>query len=170
MKMEQYVAIAVRLFAIGLAIYSIKTLPGMIAFYHQEGTESAMYAFIGISILILFIAAFLWKFPLSTASKIIPRAAPESSQSYNWSEQGILTCGFIILGVYFLYYAVSDSIYWFYIWHYSQSVNGIRIELSPFQVASIITTVFEFFIAIALILGSRGVANIIKKLRHAGTG
>ncbi len=167
MNKEEIVAIAVRLFAVALAIYGLNKLPGMAIFFKQEGMQGAAYAFAGISSLIFVIALFLWFFPSSVAAKIIPKSK-SPTEAAKWNKEELLTCGFIILGIYFLFYTLSDAIYWFYIWKYSVYFEGTRIELNVDQMARIYATVAEFVIVVLLLLGSRGIANMILKLRYAG--
>ncbi|WP_316365616.1 hypothetical protein [Candidatus Thiodiazotropha sp. CDECU1] len=167
MGKDEIVAIAVRLFSVALAIYGLKNLPGMVAYFNQEEMQGAVYAFTGITVLIFVIALLLWHFPLSVAKKIIPKNN-STIKATEWNSNELLICGLIILGVYFLFYVVSDAIYWFYVWKYSISFEGSRIELNIDQVASIYATIGEFVVVIILLLGSSGIANLIMKLRHAG--
>ncbi|MES9971576.1 MAG: hypothetical protein ABW092_16205 [Candidatus Thiodiazotropha sp.] len=167
MSKEEITAIAVRLFAIALAIYGLNNLPGMIAYFDQEQIQGAVYAFTGIIVLILIIALLLWYFPVFIAAKIIPKSS-QSNTATQWNREELLSTGIIIIGIYFLFYVVSDIIYWFYIWKYSISFEGTPIEMNTHQLASIFATVGELFIVIMILFGSKGIANFITKLRYAG--
>lgn len=167
MNKEEIVAIAVRLFAVALAIYGLNNLPGMVVFFNQAETKGTYYIFIALSILIFVVALLLWFFPLYVSSRIIPRSNLIIEKP-NWNKEEILNCGFIILGIYFLFHVVSDAVYWFYIWKYSSTFEGARLELNIDQVARIYATIVEFVFVALLIFGSRGIANNILKLRYAG--
>ncbi|VAX09329.1 hypothetical protein MNBD_GAMMA26-2558 [hydrothermal vent metagenome] len=167
MNRKEVVAIAVRLFSIALAIYGLNNLPGMVMYFDREEFQNAAYVFTGVSSLTFIVAILLWFFPYTVASKILPNENPEK-QAYSWNREEALTCGFIILGVYFLYYVISDAIYWLYISNYSLSFEDLPVELNADQLARIYATIVEFVITILLIFGSRGIANIILKLRYTG--
>jgi hypothetical protein len=167
MNKEEIVAIAVRLFAIALALYSFSNLPGMAIFYDQMKMPEATYLFAGLTLSIFIIAILLWTFPLTVARKILPKSS-SNSKIGDWSYEGILTCGFIILGIYFLYHAISDSMYWLYIWKYSESFEGNRIKLNTDQLAQIYATMAEFIFTMILIFGSKALSGFLVKLRHAG--
>ena len=70
--------------------------------------------------------------------------------------------------MYFFCYVISDVVYWFYISNYSLSFEGTVIELNLDQRARILATAVEFIASILLFFGSRGIANIILKLRYVG--
>ncbi|MCU7798529.1 MAG: hypothetical protein KZQ75_15490 [Candidatus Thiodiazotropha sp. (ex Myrtea spinifera)] len=167
MNKEEIVAVAVRLFAIALGIYGLNNLPGMVMYFDQDDMREAAYIYAGLSALIVIVAILLWKFPLTVAKKLMPKTGADT-EFVSWSYEGALTCGFIIMGFYFLYYVISDSIYWFYMWKSSVKIFGdVRTELNADQLASIYATVAEFIISVVLIVGSRGLASILLKLRYA---
>ena len=151
----------------GLAVYGINNLPGIVVFFDQENMQNAANAFAVVSFLIFIIAALLWLFSYTVASAIVPKDSSEVKTG-NWNQEDALTCGFIILGMYFFYYVISDVVYWFYISNYSLSFEGTVIELNLDQRARILATAVEFIASILLFFGSRGIANIILKLRYVG--
>ena len=167
MDMKLFVAIGVRLFAIALAIYSLKSMPGMYIYFDNENYQSAAFMFAGLLVFLMLLAIFLWKFPLTVASNIIPNIENEEKK-ISWNEKELLTVGLILMGIFFFYNVISDAIYWLYIWNYSQSYTGMEIELNTEQKASIIATGVEFIVSIMLILGAKGVSSTIWHLRYAG--
>jgi hypothetical protein len=148
-------------------MYGLNNLPGMISYFNQEQMRWAVFAFAGITLIILLIAILLWNFPTFIASKIIPKPS-SSNTTTEWNKEELLSTGIIALGLYFLFYVVSDAIYWFYIWKFSMSFEGSPIELNISQLASIYATIGEFFVVVILLFGSKGITNIIMKLRYAG--
>lgn len=169
MNRKEIVAIAVRLFAIALAVYGINNLPGMVMFFERDNSQSAAYAyaFAGVSALIFVIAILLWFFPYTVASSILPKNYSKI-QPDNWNQESVLTCGLILLGIYFFYYVISDAVYWFYISRYSLSFEGSVLKLNLDDIAKIWATAVEFLVSMLLIFGSKGIANIILKMRYVG--
>ncbi len=168
MNKEEIVAIAVRLFAVALGVNVLNSMPGMFMYFNDEVFREAAYLFSGSLTLIVLISILLWMFPLTVAKKIIPKSGTDAKIE-NWSYEGILACGFIVMGVCFLYFVISDSVYWFSVWKFSVSFEGVQRELTPDQIAGIYATVAEFVISVFLILGSRGISNMLLSLRYAGT-
>jgi hypothetical protein len=166
MDSKIFVAIGVRLFAIALAIYSLKSMPGMYIYFDSENYKSAAFMFAGLLVFVMLIAIFLWKFPLTVASNIIPNIENEERDT-SWNEKELLTVGLILMGIYFLYYVISDVVYWLYIWNYSQSYSGVEIELNSEQKGSIVATCVELALSILLIFGAKGISNVIWHLRYA---
>ncbi|ODB94159.1 hypothetical protein A3194_05775 [Candidatus Thiodiazotropha endoloripes] len=167
MNKEEIVAVVVRLFAIALGIYGLNNLPGMVMYFDQDGMREAAYIYAGLSALIVIVAILLWKFPLTVAKILLPKTG-DDAKVVSWSYEEVLTCGFIIMGFYFLYYVISDSIYWFYMWKSSVNVFvSVRSELNIDQLARIYATVAKFVVSLVLIVGSRGLASMVLMLRYA---
>jgi hypothetical protein len=167
MHKTEFVAIGVRLFAIALAIYSLKNFPGMYMYFDAQHDQSSANLYAGLFLFMLLLAILLWHFPLSVASKITPKTASNET-SISWSEKDLLTVGLILIGVYLFYHVISDSIYWLYVLNVSHTYTGMEIELNSDQKASIYSTAVEFFLSLSLIIGAKGISNVIWYLRHAG--
>ncbi len=167
MHKTEFVAIGVRLFAIALAIYSIKNFPGMYMYFDSQNDQSAANLYAGLFVFMLLLAALLWHFPLSVASKIIPETG-NNETTVSWSEKDLLTVGLILIGVYLFYYVISDAIYWLYVLNIAQSYTGMEIELNSDQKARIYSTAVEFILSLSLIIGAKGISNAVWYLRHAG--
>lgn len=167
MHKTEFVAIGVRLFAIALTIYSLKNFPGMYMYFDAQNNQSAALIYAGLFVFLVVLAILLWIFPLTVASKLIPKTASNET-SISWSEKDLLVVGLILIGVYLFYHVISDSIYWLYIWNYSQSYTGMEIELNSDQKARIIGTAVEFIISLSLIFSAKGISNAIWYLRKSG--
>ena len=70
----------------------------------------------------------------------------------------MLSLGLIMLGMYFLFYTIGDLIFWGYV------LIGSGL-LSPDQKVNILVSFIELGICLVLIFSSRGLSNIILKLR-----
>lgn len=99
MKKEEILAVVVRLFAIVLAIYAIGRLPSLAVYLHQNQAEDPGYlVLLAISGLLVFVAAFLWKFPFFIARRLLSGARSEVSLE-SWTAEDALETGFILLSV-----------------------------------------------------------------------
>lgn len=179
MNRNEVTATAVRILAIVIFIYCIKELLPAVFMYLDRvdniknmGTfgYAGIFAVVGLSILIFIIAPLLWFFPYTVASTILPKEKLKVEE-YKWNNENFLSCGFVILGIYFLYYVISDGVYWLYIANYPiQDVFGLVTEytkkpLNAREYAGIVGTVVEFFLSIFLIFGSNGISRVILKIR-----
>jgi len=80
----------------------------------------------------------------------------------------LLQTGVIILGVYFLYYVISDLASWgyFLVTIFTSSDN---VVLNLERKSAIFATFVELGISLLLILGSKRVVQLLKKLRYGGS-
>ena len=167
MKLEYILAVAVRLFALAIAYEAFKSLIGLFAFYDQIETPSAIGVYLLSFLVLFFVSVVLWKFPSLIARKItnFPTISNEEIDSQD-SDQ-YLQIGLSILGVYLLYYVISDFASWGY---YLLSISrnpGYELVLNPQQEADVFATFVELAIALPLILGAKKITKIIKKLRYS---
>jgi hypothetical protein len=79
MSPHQAIAVAVRIFAVWLAIYVVRTIPAF--FIEGRGDTSGLVTAAIVGLLTLGIALLLWAFPLITARKLLssPVAGAASS-------------------------------------------------------------------------------------------
>ncbi|MEN8170879.1 MAG: hypothetical protein ABFS08_11715 [Pseudomonadota bacterium] len=168
----QVVAVIVRLFAIALLVYTIRQTPDFVLFYKIDFDssidiaafyETRAFALLMIMILGLALSLFLWFFPLTIARRLVPNANGEEVRK--WDNDTQLSVAFIILGVYFSYFAIVDLLYWA-----MMVVLSIRHHdlLGPLEVedwVNICLTFVELFLAVLLIFRSRGITRLILKFR-----
>lgn len=179
MNRNEVAATALRIFALVIFIYGIRELlPAMFMYLDKvaniKGTGAfgytGLFGVIGISVLIFIVAPLLWFLPYTIASIILPKEKFKAEE-HKWSNEHFLSCGFVILGVYFLYYVISDAVYWFYITNYPIQnffgvVTGYTTQpLNVDQHAGIVSTVVEFFLSVFLIFGASGISKLILKIR-----
>lgn len=168
MRKEEIVAVIIRLFAIVLGLYAISRLPSLAMYLHenQSGDPSYLIMF-GISGLLVFVAVALWKFSMFFACQLVSKEQGEIPL-VAWTSTDVLETGFILLGVYFAYDALSDLFYWLFVWMLADNYLGQGLPLEAEQWANIYSTIIEIIIVIGLIFGARGLANFIRMLRYAG--
>jgi len=166
MSKRELLAVAVRLFAIGVALLILRSVPGSIAAIEAESpwghwVLGASYAVFAL------IAWALWQFPFAVAALLLPKEdAPLSVVP--WSRQDAVETGSIIIGLFYLYYALSDSVYWLVFCISLANYEGGSVDITPEHWAGIVTTVFEVMAAFFLIFGARHMARFIHVVRYAG--
>ena len=82
---------------------------------------------------------------------------------------GLERVGIRILGIYLLYHGISDLVTNLTSYRQAVAMRDIafsKVEVSNIKVA-LIATGAELFMAIFLILGAKGVTNIVRKIRYA---
>jgi len=167
MPKEQIVGIAVRLFAIYLALETLRYASGLLPYAGSQSPNNISLAFIATLAIFPLLAAFLlWRFPLSVASKLIPEIQHQD-QRPTLSSIEIQTIAFSILGVWVLTTSIRDSFYWI-TFVYQIKKTGLRYEvLPPDKVGDIVATIIELIIGFYLLFGSRGLAGFIHRIRQA---
>ncbi|HFD31944.1 MAG TPA: hypothetical protein ENJ28_04425 [Gammaproteobacteria bacterium] len=165
MKLEHIVALAVRLFAIAIALYAIRDGASFIAMFLEQERQTASYLFGAVMALLIFLAIVLWMFPLTVARGLVKFREPGDVDITSASAQQIQVVGFTILGIYLLFFVVSDVFYWMVIWFVSQRAHELP-ELSLDQIARMVATVVELIFVLFLIFGAGGIARALRKFRY----
>lgn len=170
MKLEYLVAIGVRLFAIGLAVNVLRSLSLVPTYLNDSTSHSELIVFYVTTAAFALLALMLWVFPLIVARKIgaFPPQDPDALKDDAYHR--LLEVGLILVGIYLLYFAIADAAYWIYLIRHSADMveaYGEYPGLTPANTASIVYTAVEFVLAIFLILGHRGVARLVWKVRTA---
>ena len=175
MKPSTTVAICVRLFSIFLLVYLARTvLQSVFVIWDAEdmlGSLLVITYWVGIA----FLAAFLWKFPLFVANKLVD-FGPDEPENQELDRATSYNVGFVLLGILFLYWGVSDLVYWVSYMSMMESfksdlgVAGDTAELiSASDRASMIATAVELLIALFLLFGGKRLTGLFMRLRTAGT-
>lgn len=162
MKSSHYLAIAVRLFSIVLFIYALRQSTMLIEVFTNGSINdipvSIMFMLV-TSIFPLVIAILLWYFPLSVSRSILKPDIDQPIEAMN--AQSILTVLVLAIGLYVLYFAASDSIYWATLWHMSSQSNYSEapLYLGGDNKANMVTTAVELAASIAIILKARTLSS-----------
>ena len=139
MKLEHIVALAVRLFAIALALYAIRNGVSLFTFFMGEELESVSYYYAAGMILLVVLAFLLWRFPLTVARGIVKFREPGEIELSSASDNIIQVVGFTILGLFLLFHVISDITYWAVILIVSKRSFSVP-ELSLDQIAQMVAT------------------------------
>jgi hypothetical protein len=165
MKPVQIVAIAVRLFAITLIFGALRYVARWGPYVGDEEGRFLWVFGISLTAFTLIIALLLWKFPNAVARRIVPRFADDGS-AHSWTVDELYGCGFVLLGVYFLFYSVSDGIFWaMHLVSLSRDKLGL-VQHTDADTFSIVITGLEISASIAVIIGARGLTNLVFRLRY----
>ena len=166
MQLEHIVAVAVRLFALAVAYESFKSIMGLIAFFGQIETPSTIAAYVGTSLVLFLVSIFLWKFPTLIARKIANFPSMDETEIESEVSEKILQAGLIILGVYFLYYVISDFASWGYYWISISRDPEVNLGFNEQQKADLFATFIELGVSILLIAGSKKDVKLIIRIRY----
>lgn len=92
MTPQQLVGLAVRLFAIWLAITSLQVVGFGTGLNNQPGVEATNVPFLLAAALMVLVAALLWFFPMVVAHKLIPRTKFENVLQVPAREAVVVAC------------------------------------------------------------------------------
>ena len=168
-KPEQIVALCVRLFAIVLGFNALRSVASMLIIHSENsGIDKYQIAIFSFLVTMLFIVVMLWIFPNIIAKKIIPVGFNDIS-GQPWSVDEMYGCGFVLLGTFFLFKSLSNTIS--FLMYVAVSVhNSIEpFHLSQQNISVILIDSIEIFASLALIIGSRGITRLIFKIRYGGS-
>jgi hypothetical protein len=165
MKLEHIVALAVRIFAIVLALYAIRNGVSFFTFFLGQELESVSYYYASGMFLLFVLAIILWMFPLTVARGIVKFHEPGETDLSSISDNRIQVIGFSILGLFLLFHVISDITYWSVIWLVSQRSSSFP-ELSLDQIAQMVATAIELVFVLFLLFGARGISKFLHKWRY----
>lgn len=167
MSREDIVAIAVRLFAVFLAIYTLRTSFVFVQFSSQvEFDAKAIVAAVAVVAACVGAALLLWFFPLSVARKLLPVMKEPRSESTVGGDT-LFSLALVLMGLWILANAVIDGIYWLSTLLAMRSADMPFSTLPPSDKAAMVATAVEAIIAMFLILGSTGIRNVVYRFRNA---
>lgn len=165
MKPEQIVAILVRLGAFGIGLYTLRFAAQMVWVFENDAVSYSGWAIVGVCSASMTVAILLWTFPVSVAHRIVP-SVPASSHA-QWSHEELYSFGFVIVGIFTLYLALSDSAYWLFYAFYAGRDSTDYWMLNLENKAAIFGTLIEIIFAIYLIIGSKDLTKLVFKIRYS---
>jgi hypothetical protein len=165
----QVVAVCLRLLAVAWFLFGLNHAHGAFAYLGGgSGLAISMPAVWILAIAQLSACAILWFFPVSIASKLLPSYSrpPEPGNPIRLEEWQ--TLGVICIGLWGLCRAIPDAIYWSTFLNVSFSGDAGVSALGPDHKAGIVATGAEILISTWLLLGARGFAALLFRIRTAG--
>ena len=161
MTSTQMVALGVRLFAVWLAIYVLRSMPGIFLAFRQYDQLAAQVFSVVVAVMLAAIVVVLWVFPLFVARRLLPSSAvvQETSSPEAWFAMGcaligiwVLTQALPALARYVVIFALEGAGGPYVAnWHYGAIYH-----------------VAEAAIGIWLLLGAKGVRKLVQWARSAG--
>ena len=155
MSPHQTIAVAIRLFAVWLAIYAGRTAPSFYRELVRMNDSAGSAIVIGISLLIVIFILYLWFFPKTVARGLLDSnsAAPvEAASPDTW-----FAVGCALLGLWLIVPALANLIYDLFTLYWAQRNPGVDTsDLRP----AWIYYLAEIGFGIWLLLGARGARRI----------
>ena len=165
MKLEHIVALAVRLFALMLAFFSITNIAKLLPLVHKDGWETISPYYFAIMASFILVAIFLWNFPMTVSKGLVKFKGPAENDVEKANIEQIEIVAVTILGLYLLYFVISDMVYWGIVIFVS-ATSRIPIEISVDQKGQIIATIIETIFVLFLLLGSKRVVALLHRMRY----
>lgn len=167
MSREDVIAVASRLFSVFLIVNTIRWVTGaLFAADAVPHTAAFVVLMTAACVASLAAAALLWYFPLTVAGKLLPvmkePKPPVDPVSRTALELALTAIGFWVLAT-----VLADLTYWIALLAYLLGAEG-AVGLDSHQKASIAALVVELALGFWLILGSRGLVELVQRLRYAG--
>lgn len=166
MSREDIIAVAVRLFALFLVVTAIRHAAGLTSLGRYEELTTVMVSVTATIVALTFaFAAVIWYFPLTIARKLLPSlrdaGTPLSAAGHKLQESAL-----IVLGLWVLASALPDTSYWLTLVVFTSGVGSEGYTWPPDNKASMVATAVEIAIGFVLILGARGLSNLLYRLRY----
>ncbi|MCP3671162.1 MAG: hypothetical protein GY814_12160, partial [Gammaproteobacteria bacterium] len=155
MKLEHIVALAIRLFAIVLAIYAIRNGVSLVPHFAEQGWKVAAPIHAGIMVSLVVLAIALWWFPLTVAKGLVNFKEGANQDVCKVEPKVLEAAAYTVLGLYLLFGVLSDVIYWLFILLVTNRNPQMMIEITLEQKAAMVTTAVEFVFVLFLLLGSK---------------
>jgi hypothetical protein len=163
------VAVCLRFLAVVWFLYALNNAHGAFAYLGGgSGLAISMPAVWILAIAQVCACAFLWFFPVSIATRLLPSYSRSAEPDDLIRLEEWQTLGVICIGLWALSRAIPDAIYWFTFLSMSFSGNAGFGELGPDQKAGIVATGAEILIGVWLLLGAKGFAALLFRIRTAG--
>ena len=162
----QIVAVAVRLFAIWLAVYAVRTAPAFLFELRRFDDEVGLAISLGVAALVLAVVFLLWFFPRSVARALVPGIAtsePVASSPNDW-----FTVGCSLIGLWLLTATIPGLVNYLTIIYLIQHMPG-EVGLDASRHANAISFAVALCIGLWLLFGARGLNGLLLWARRAGS-
>lgn len=167
MTPQQILIVAVRLFAIFWFVVSLGHLVSAMRAIDQFSMGGLDRLVFAVPVLQLVVCAFLWLFPATLSRRLLKGGDEvervESPVLIEWQSMAM-----VILGLWTLSGGIPDAVYYVaYFLSYDKLVTSLEDMLRA-QWPYLAATIVQIAIGIWLVLGARGLAALLTRLRGAG--
>jgi hypothetical protein len=168
MELKKVIAIFLKFFAICLFLYTLNDAANWIPLLADPAYVPAVYFQLASILIVFLLSLFLWFFPLTVASKLLPKTKETKNEVTSISYSDLQTILFTTLGLYLLFNVLSDLVYWgSFLSIYGKSSFDQPL-ITPYDKAAIFTTVIELILVLLLLFGQSGLKKAFEKLRYGG--
>ena len=165
MSREDIVAVASRLFAVFVFVFTLRTVAGAVHVVTAGENMVSLATLVVIVLALLSITALLWFFPLTIARKLLPvMKEPRSEHALDASTS--LSIALTAIGIWFLANAIVDATYWLILYSRVHNSDVTGFEWTPDQLANMAATIIELAISLWLIFGSTGIKHMINRIKY----
>jgi len=169
MRLVQIVGLVVRVFAVFLVVNNLFYAARVIDYAMSKPDHYiAMALNLVLAFVPTFVAIFLWFFPLAVATKLIPDVGNASVQAPMGAEE-LEVVAYSVVGLWVLTAALPDALYWAVLYYRAKADPAMSPNLPPASIAAMLLTGGKLVLGIWLMLGSRGLVGLIRRIRYAGT-
>jgi len=163
---HQTVAVAVRVFAVWLATYLIRTTPFFAVSFNGHDSSGIVLATAIVTVIGFGVAATLWFFPLTIARKLLPPAAAAAAAAPAQPPEAWLSVGCALIGLWMLASSISTLARNAFALYYVDRSYGTEI---PTEIKhGMLYSLLNVAIGIWLILGARGFGRVLRWAQNAG--
>jgi len=155
----------IRLFSIGLFVYTL-TLSISI-FITPDWKDSSGFLLFILPATFFIVSILLWFFPFTAIGNLTRGFAIELDKDEELKKSDIANLLFILMGLYLLYFAISDIAYWLIYLHFNTS-SDFPTEIRADEKANFGATIIELALSLFLIFGRKGIYFFINKARSGG--
>lgn len=157
MPTVQIIGVVVRLFAVWLASWGLRTMPTF-WIYNSPDVSFSMRMYVLITaVVMLLIAALLWTFPLTVAGKLVPGGS--STDHPTLSVEQLETTGAALLGIWVLIDAVPNCGY---------AIVAFSMRSAPLDgnaYTTIVRLILEIGIGVWLLFGANDIFRFVRFAR-----
>ena len=163
--------VLVKLCAVVIVVLSLQGLTGYVAYFvaGESSYVQAVLAFLLVFLIPVGLAALLWFFPVST----LRLKELEDKATTTLEPASLILVGITLVGLYVLVFGVIDLFYFEAVRVAEATYAGADpwglFKPSPDTVAGRYTNILQIVIGAGLLLGRKGLANLLAAARYSGT-
>jgi hypothetical protein len=147
----------------------VSHLHGLFAYFNEGARVQINKLVVWVFALIqVGVCGLLWFFPRTVAAWLLPlrdsgQEAPPPPRLLEWQ-----TLGVICIGLWALARAIPDAVYWITVYNMATTSGMGFSAFAPEQKAAMFETIVELIIGVWLLLGAKGLALLLFRVRTAG--
>ncbi|HRQ65719.1 MAG TPA: hypothetical protein PKZ76_12795 [Xanthomonadaceae bacterium] len=165
MPPSHLIAVAVRLFAVFIALYTLRYgIPALHMLISEHATLGAAVVVVLTVSVPLVIAVLLWTFPLTVAGHLLPRSHGDTAPS--WHASDIQAAALAIIGVWLVASMLVQASYWIVFLLLRRGSGFADLPLSPEHIGGMVSTAVQLVLGHVLIFGARGLTRMLHFVRY----